>query len=235
MHDGLVRNRSGEEESEPVAEGESNGNSTEAVQAETMGNLIYDAVGAFKTDRVEMVRKILTGFVNQGLSISNGLAEKIQERMGSEMTADISSMLSKLAAGDLEPIELERKPAQGQQRQKTPIASLSVPQLERLVADLEARKENANAVKSQLIRSVIRSNDIDKTREVLQKLEGENYIVSPGVYGMMIDMLATNGKLEEAFEQLKTVKAKQPDFQLDRVKVVRLAIGRYGRRFRFFR
>nr|XP_040237035.2 leucine-rich PPR motif-containing protein, mitochondrial [Anopheles coluzzii] len=223
MHDGLVRNRSGEEESEPVAEGESNGNSTEAVQAETMGNLIYDAVGAFKTDRVEMVRKILTGFVNQGLSISNGLAEKIQERMGSEMTADISSMLSKLAAGDLEPIELERKPAQGQQRQKTPIASLSVPQLERLVADLEARKENANAVKSQLIRSVIRSNDIDKTREVLQKLEGENYIVSPGVYGMMIDMLATNGKLEEAFEQLKAVKAKQPDFQLDRVKVVRLA------------
>ncbi|XP_049288081.1 leucine-rich PPR motif-containing protein, mitochondrial [Anopheles funestus] len=224
LHDGLKRARSTEEESEQGADGE-NGSSIEALQAETMGNLIYDAVSTFKTERVEVMQKILTGFVSQGLSISNNMAEKIQERMGSEMTAEISGMLSKLAAGDLELVELERTPTQGQQRVKTSISSLSVPQLERLIADLESRKENANTVKSQLIRSVIRSNDIAKTKEVLQKLESENYVISPGVYGLAIDMFATNGKVEEAFEQLASVKAKQPDFMLDRVKIVRLANG----------
>ncbi|XP_053666609.1 leucine-rich PPR motif-containing protein, mitochondrial [Anopheles marshallii] len=221
LHDGLKRARSMEEENEQGADGE-NGNSIEAVQAETMGNLIYDAVSTFKTERVEVMEKILTGFVSQGLSISNNMAEKIQERMGSEMTAEISGMLSKLAAGDLEPVELERSPAQSQQRTKPLISSLSVPQLERLVVDLEARKENSNTVKSQLIRSVIRSNDIAKTKEVLQKLESENYVVSPGVYGLAIDMFATNGKVEEAFELLASVKSKQPDFSLDRVKIARL-------------
>uniref|UniRef100_A0A182SSE3 Uncharacterized protein n=1 Tax=Anopheles maculatus TaxID=74869 RepID=A0A182SSE3_9DIPT len=103
------------------------------------------------------------------------------------------------------------------------MSNLSVPQLERLIADLEARKENTNGVKSQLIRSVIRTNDVAKTKEVLQKLENENYVVSPGVYGLTIDMYATNGKVEEAFELLKSVKARQPDFMLDRVKVIRLA------------
>uniref|UniRef100_A0A182VTL9 Pentacotripeptide-repeat region of PRORP domain-containing protein n=1 Tax=Anopheles minimus TaxID=112268 RepID=A0A182VTL9_9DIPT len=224
MHDGLKRARSSEEESDQGADGE-NGNSTEALQAETMGNLIYDAVSTFKTERVDVMEKILTGFVSQGLSISNNMAEKIQERMGSEMTAEISAMLSKLAAGDLEPVELDRTPAQGLARMKTSISSLSVPQLERLIDDLEARKENANAVKSQLIRSVIRSNDIAKTKEVLQKLESENYVISAGVYGLVIDMFASNGNVEEAFEQLASVKAKQPDFTLDRVKVVRLAHG----------
>ncbi|XP_052899073.1 leucine-rich PPR motif-containing protein, mitochondrial [Anopheles moucheti] len=224
LYDGLKRARSTEEENEQGADGES-GNSIEAMQAETMGNLIYDAVSTFKTERVEVMEKILTGFVSQGLSISNNMAGKIQERMGSEMTAEISGMLAKLAAGDLEPIELDRSPAQGQQRPKTSIASLSVPQLERLIVDLEARKENANTIKSQLIRSVIRSNDIAKTKEVLQKLEGENYVVSPGVYGLAIDMFATNGKVEEAFELLASVKAKQPDFMLDRVKIARLTHG----------
>ncbi|XP_035911020.1 leucine-rich PPR motif-containing protein, mitochondrial isoform X2 [Anopheles stephensi] len=224
LHEGLKRSRSVEEESEQQgADGTDNASTTEALQAETMGALIFDVVSTFKTDRVEVMQQILTGFVAQGLSISNNMAEKIQDRMGSEMTAEISALLSKLAAGDLEPIELDRTPVQGQQRPKPSLSNLSVPQLERLIADLEARKENTNGVKSQLIRSVIRSNDVAKTKEVLEKLESENYVVSPGVYGLTIDMFATNGKVEEAFELLKSVKARQPDFMLDRVKIVRLA------------
>ncbi|XP_050076567.1 leucine-rich PPR motif-containing protein, mitochondrial [Anopheles maculipalpis] len=225
LHEGLKRTRTVEEETEQQgSEGTDSATSTEVLQAETMGTLIFDAVSTFKTGRVEVMQKILTGFVAQGLSISNNMAEKIQDRMGSEMTAEISALLSKLAAGDLEPIELERtSPAQGQQRTNASVSNLSVPQLERLITDLESRKENTNGVKSQLIRSVIRANDVAKTKEVLQKLESENYVISPGVYGLTIDMYAANGKVEEAFELLKSVKARQPDFMLDRVKVARLA------------
>uniref|UniRef100_A0AAG5DD85 Pentacotripeptide-repeat region of PRORP domain-containing protein n=1 Tax=Anopheles atroparvus TaxID=41427 RepID=A0AAG5DD85_ANOAO len=234
LYDGLKRARSAEEESEQGAvEGDSNGSgngngSVETLQAETLGCMIYDALSTFKTDRLEMMEKVLTGFVAQGLSVSHGMAEKIQERMGGEMTAEISGLLSKLAAGDLEPIELDRDRAQTtanerQQRQKPATASLSVPQLERLIAEMEGRKENTNSLKSQLIRSTIRANDLAKTAEVLERLEGENYVVSPGIYGLVIELYASNGKLEEAFGLLERVKAKQPDYVLDRVKVVRLA------------
>ncbi|KFB39253.1 hypothetical protein ZHAS_00006602 [Anopheles sinensis] len=242
LYDGLKRSRSAEEESDqPVGgavegtegAGTNSSSSVEAMQAETLGCIIYDALVTFKTDRVEMMQKILTGFVAQGLSISHGLAEKIQERMGGEMTAEISGLLSKLAAGDLEPIEMERERDRSQtttanergQRQKPASASLSIPQLERLIAEMENRKENTNSLKSQLIRSTIRANDVAKTTEVMERLEGENYVISPAIYGLVIELYATNGKLEEAFGLLKSVKAKQPDFVLDRVKVVRLAQG----------
>ncbi|XP_053673017.1 leucine-rich PPR motif-containing protein, mitochondrial [Anopheles nili] len=227
MYDGLKRARTVEEESEQSTEGgETSSASTESQQAEVLGSMLFDVVVTFKTNRVEVMQKLLTGLVNQGLSISNGMAEKIQERLGSEMTPEISSMLSKLAAGDLEPIELERPGGnQRMQRQRQSVSSLSVPQLERLIVDLESRKENANGAKSQLLHSCIRANDYAKTAEVIQKLEAENFVISPGIYGLTIELYAANGQLEEAFALLKAVEAKQPDFALDRLKVVRLAQG----------
>ncbi|XP_058057678.1 leucine-rich PPR motif-containing protein, mitochondrial [Anopheles bellator] len=223
LYDGLKRSRTLEEENDQQSG--SGSTSIEALQADTLGCMIYDVLTTFKSERTEAIQRILTGFVNQGLSISGAMAEKIQERMGSEMTAEISSMLSKLAAGDLEPIEVERPVAGGSFRQRPPSANLSVPQLERLIGELESRKENANGLKSQLIRAAVRSNDTAKVSEVLQKLESENYVVSPGIYGQMIELYATSGKLEEAFDLLQRVKAKQPDFVLDRIKVVRVAQG----------
>ncbi|XP_052871325.1 leucine-rich PPR motif-containing protein, mitochondrial-like, partial [Anopheles cruzii] len=234
LYDGLKRSRTTEEDNDQQVDGEtrdgavetesgSGNTSVEALQADTLGCMIYDVLTTFKSERTEAIERILTGFVNQGLSISGAMAEKIQERMGSEITAEISSMLSKLAAGDLEPIEVERSAAGGSFRQ--PSANLSVPQLERLIGELDSRKENANGLKSQLIRAAVRSNDTAKVGEVLHKLESENYVVSPGIYGQVVELYATSGKLEEAFDLLRRVKAKQPDFVLDRIKVVRVAQG----------
>ncbi|ETN57784.1 bicoid stability factor [Anopheles darlingi] len=229
LYDGLKRSRPSEDETaEGAVEGAdtSSGRNADTVQGETLGCMLFDVVTTFKTDRVEVLERLLTGFVNQGLSISGELAERIQERLGAELTSEISSMLSKLAAGDLQPVEVER-PAIGNQRsrQANSAGNLSVPQLERLITDLENRKENANGLKAQLIRSAIRSNDVPKVAEVVQRLESENYVISPAIYGQVMELYATNGKLEEAFDLLKRVKSKQPDFVLDRIKVVRFAQG----------
>lgn len=216
MYDNLLRMKTKEEMNEQAEENENNSSN---VQAEVLGSLIYDVVVSFKNKRVEALEKVLTGFVNQGLSISNSQAERIQDKLGAEMTTEISSMLSKLAAGDLEPVQMES----AGQRTKTPTSNLSVPQLERLITNLQARGENSNALKNQLIRNAIRSNDVAKTEEILARLEEENYVIPPGVYAQVIELYATSGKVEEAFTLLDKVKGKLPDFELDDTKIVRLA------------
>ncbi|XP_062545497.1 leucine-rich PPR motif-containing protein, mitochondrial [Armigeres subalbatus] len=214
MYDNLLRTNAKEEVNEQTEENESN---TTTAQADVLGSMIYDVAVAFKTDRVEALKRVLSGFVNQGLSISSYQAEKIQDKLGAEMTTELSTLLSKLAAGDLEPIQLENV------RSKTPVSSLSIPHLERIITDLQARGENVNSLKNQLIRSVIRSNDVAKTEEVLARLEEENYVIPPGVYAQVIELYASSGKAEEAFALLNKVKTKLPDFELDDTKIIRLA------------
>lgn len=214
LYDNLLRMSSRDEIEDQT--GEHEGGSPN-VQADVLGSMVHDVIVSFKTQSIEALEKILAGFVNQGLSISNNQAQRIQEKLGESMTTEISTMLSKLAAGDLEPIQLEPV------KRVNTSSSLSIPQLERLIGDLQARGENANGLKYQLIRSVIRSNDTAKAQEVLARLEEENYVIQPGVYAQLIELLGTNGKLEEAFTLLNKVKGKLPDFELDGTKIIRLA------------
>ncbi|XP_065092380.1 leucine-rich PPR motif-containing protein, mitochondrial [Ochlerotatus camptorhynchus] len=216
LYDNMLRMSSKEEVSEQPGENES---SSPNMQADVLGSLIYDVLVTFKSKRVEALETILTGFVNQGLSVSNSQAERIQDKLGADMTTEISTMLSKLAAGDLEPVQLESV----NQRTKTPISNFSIPQLERLITDLQARGENTNSFKNQLIRNTIRANDVAKTEEVLNRLEEESYVIQPGVYAQVIELYANSGKIEEAFALLDKVKTKLPDFELDDTKIIRLA------------
>ncbi|XP_055597632.1 leucine-rich PPR motif-containing protein, mitochondrial [Uranotaenia lowii] len=215
LYDNLTRINTKEELND--LDGESDGN-VPNMQAEVLGTMIFDVLVSFKNNRVEAVEKVLTGFVNQGLSISSKQAQRIQEKLGAELTTEISSMLSKLAAGELEPIQLESTAPRTKQNN----SNLSIPQLERLITDLQARGDNTNSLKSVLIRNVIRANDVAKTEEVLNRLEGEGYVVQPGVYAQIVELYANNDKIEEAFDLLKRVKAKSPDFELDGTKMIRL-------------
>ncbi|XP_055546807.1 leucine-rich PPR motif-containing protein, mitochondrial [Wyeomyia smithii] len=217
LYDNLLRAGSREEVSDQAEESDNVPGPN--FQADVLGLMIYDVLVTFKTKRIQALTKVLTGFVNQGLTISHSQAERIQEKLGGEMTTEISTMLSQLAAGELEPIQIE----QVNSRAKTTTYSLSIPQLERLINDLQARGENTNSLKNQLIRSAIRSNDISKAEEILTRLEEENYVVQPGIYAQIIELYANNDKLDEAFGLLRKVKTKLPDFELDETKIIRLA------------
>ncbi|XP_055641196.1 leucine-rich PPR motif-containing protein, mitochondrial [Toxorhynchites rutilus septentrionalis] len=216
MYDNLVRVKSREEVSEQAEEDD---NATPKYQADVLGAMIYDVLVSFQSKRTEALHRVLTGFVNHGLSISNAQAEKIQDKLGAEMTTEISDLLSKLAAGDLEPVELESVAP----RVKAYSSSLSIPQIERLIRELQSRGENTNTLKSQLIRSAVRANDIPKTEEILTRLEEENYVIQPGVYAQIIELYVNNDKLEQAFALIQRVKTQSPDFELDYTKVVKFA------------
>jgi leucine-rich PPR motif-containing protein len=49
--------------------------------------------------------------VEQGLSLSNSSAERLQEKLGEELTSEISNLLGKLASGELVPTTLTRPSA----------------------------------------------------------------------------------------------------------------------------
>lgn len=51
-------------------------------QADVLGRIVHDACSYFKSNRAEMLHNILNGLVNQGLSISNNQAARIQEKLG---------------------------------------------------------------------------------------------------------------------------------------------------------
>ncbi|XP_058445927.1 leucine-rich PPR motif-containing protein, mitochondrial [Malaya genurostris] len=216
LYDNLMRITQRDE-----ANDEAEGNEIDAhkFQAEVLGMMIYDVLVSFKTDRVEALTRVLTGFVNQGLTISHSQAERIQEKLGSDMTTKISTMLSRLAGGDLQPVELE--PAVP--RTRNAWFDMSIPQLERLISDLQSRGENTNSLKNQLIRNAIRANDVAKTDEILKRLEEEKYVIQPGIYAQIIELYANSDKSEEAFALLEKVKSNAPDFELDEIKIVKLA------------
>jgi hypothetical protein len=54
---------------------------------------------------------ILQGLVEQGLCLSNSSAERLQEKLGEELTSQISNLLGKLTSGELVPTTLTRPSA----------------------------------------------------------------------------------------------------------------------------
>ena len=50
--------------------------------------------------------------MDQGLGLSNSAAERLQEKLGEELTDNVSSLLGKLTSGELVPKKLSKPAAQ---------------------------------------------------------------------------------------------------------------------------
>ena len=153
----------------------------------------------FKVDRVVVVQKILEGLVEQGLSISNGQAEKIQEQMGESLTADISSLLGKLTTGELEPIEV----AKGKM---ATAMSMDAASLERMIKTLDDKGENTKGLKRQLLVVSIRNKDVAKTEELISRLEADGFILTSGVYAQLIDLYTSTENIDGAIKTYNKIK-----------------------------
>lgn len=217
LHDSLIRadnlgQKSTEEETDPAAV-------TQSInQADILGQIVYDIVVYFRKDRVEVLENVLKGLVDQGLSISNSQAEKIQEKLGSELTTEVSTLLSKLTSGDLEPIAAEKSNNKG-----SGVGYMDVQQIERLIATIEGKGENAKSLKRHLLSACFKSKDLNKTEEVINKLKDEGYVIATGVYAQLIELYCHHSKVDEAISILNEIKAKEPDFVLDDMKAIKLA------------
>lgn len=195
------------------------GKPLKVLQGDVLGDLVMDAAVHFKADRVEVLENILRRLVDQGLSISSNKAERIQDRLGESLTAEISTLLGQLTSGDLEPIAFEKTKAP----RSADAQQMSTESFERMIARLEEKGENTKGLKRQLLVSAIRSRDIAKTEEIVERLKAEGYTLTSGVYAQLIELYASADKVEESLTAYKKIRESDPDFVLDEVKTIKVA------------
>lgn len=230
LHDNLHRSKTGssqsqkqeveeEEENESAEAPVTNERSIKALQTEVIGDLVTDMVYYLKTDIVEHTRNILQRLVDQGLSINNYKAERIQDRLGESLTPEISTLLGKLTSGELEPIEIERQraPRTGNN------GMLDSEGIERMITRMEKRGENTKALKRQLLVTAIRSRNVEKSDEIVERLKAEGYTLTSGVYAQLVELYASADKLEQALDAYKKIREIDPEFMLDEIKAVKVA------------
>lgn len=189
---------------------------TDKLQADIVGSFVVDAVMNIRQQKIEALQTILEGLVAQGLSISGQKAEIIQNRIGEQMTNEISGLLAKLTSGELEPVQYEKR------QTKFTSSKLQPDALERLITKLDEKGENTKGMKKQLLIQSIRSRDLEKTEKLIEKLKQEGYTLTNGVYALLMELYASNNKSDEAFKIYNQIKSEDKEFELDDIKMIKL-------------
>lgn len=232
IHEGVQRlprmNNSNQADVEEVEEGvegvlneavESGEVKTEKLQAEIMGSFVMDALVNIRSNKLEIVEKILESLVAQGLSISNKKAEQIQNYIGEKMTTELSTLLGKLTSGDLEPIRFERHQIKG-----SASGPMQVDALERLITRVDEKGGNTKGMKKQLLIQAIRSKDLPKTEQLIEKLKGEGYLIGSGVNALLFELYTINNKIDEAKKVYEQIKAEDAEFSIDDNKTIKFVL-----------
>ncbi|XP_018326773.1 leucine-rich PPR motif-containing protein, mitochondrial [Agrilus planipennis] len=183
---------------------------------EVIGSFILD----LSNNRIvfpEIIEDVLKGIAEQGLSISNTVAEKIQDKLGENMNDNISKLLDRLTSGELVPAPLIRKPPS-----YVPSHKMNVLQLERLVENLKAKNQECLGQKRQLLTLYCRAKELEKAENLLPEMEAEGFQYSCGTHAQMIDLYCYHDKLDKALEHYEKFKEFN-DEHLDNSKTLRLA------------
>lgn len=182
-----------------------------------IGSIALDALVNVRHNKLEIFEQILKTLVAQGLSISNSKAERIQNYIGERMTTEISGLLGKLASGELEPVPIQKHVIKSSGNNQP----ISVDYLERIITRIEEKGGNAKGMKKQLLIQAIRSKDLEKTEQLIEKLKSEGYTIGSGAYALLFELYATSDKIDEAKKIHEQIKSEDPEFIIDGIKAVR--------------
>ncbi|CAB3371624.1 Hypothetical predicted protein [Cloeon dipterum] len=181
-----------------------------------IGELLVDSINNLQGSKGETTLKVLKGLVDCGLSINVASAEKLQEMLGSELTAEISEALGQLTSGNL-----ELQPLQLSDLNST--AKLSISSLEQMYETLSARNQPTKIIRKNLLIRYCRSGNLEKAENIKKSLDAENFVHSVGCLALMIELYANHGNIEEALSLKKIIAERDPDIKLDNLKLIRLA------------
>lgn len=184
------------------------------------GNVILDIYNATKRQdhAVEHLEEVLNAFVENGLTISNFSADYLQNNLQSKLTEPISVALSKLTSEELTYQALSYSPSNLGKHNQNPENIL------RIIQKLEGEGENVAGLKRNLLTIYIRQKDEEKAIAYCNELQSDpNFEMQPGLYALLLELCADNGKREEAVNYYTQLKEKFPDTKLDNAKTIKLA------------
>lgn len=200
-----------------LMKGEDENNAT-VDKPEVVGVLILDLVSNSR-EFFDIIPNVLQELVKQGLSISTSAATKIEERLGEKMTEEMSQLLGKLTSGELTPVPYETKPPS-----YIPYHQMNIPQLERLIHNLEAKGQDVKGLKRQLLTLYYRVKDLEKAEATLDDMIKNDFVFTSGVYAQMMDLYAYYNNIEKAEEYFNKLKELEKDeLEMDEYKIVRMS------------
>lgn len=183
-------------------------------ETDVVGEILLDVAAYFRTTKVAILEQLLPLLVAQGFTISNSHATRISDRLGSEMTPAISDLLAKLSSGELELIPLENS------TRRRSLDSLSIEELERFIANVEAKGENTQNLIRFLFTACCRNKNLNKALEVMKNMETSGSSITSGMKAQLIDLYVQHERLQDALDCHNQMKAINKDFLLDNIKMI---------------
>ncbi|XP_044733810.1 leucine-rich PPR motif-containing protein, mitochondrial [Chrysoperla carnea] len=218
IHDNLKRAdtalQSSQEDNETVEDASST-TSNRFDPPHVVGQLVLDIAVIGKNDRAQNLSDVLLGLINEGLSISNKSAERLQELLGEKITPEITTYLSKLTSGELTPIPLIKSAS------KNVTSIPNAIQLEKSIKIAEERGENVNGLKRQLLSIYCKNKETEKVETFLQNLKSD-FEITNGIYAQLIDLYCSVENLDKALHYKQKLYELDPNFCMDDVKVIKL-------------
>lgn len=181
-----------------------------------MGQFIWDLTSN-RRQFSEIAESVLSSFVEYGLSISSEVAKKIQDNLGEKLTPEISSLLGKLTSGELTPITIAKKPPSYVSSDQ-----MNIPQLERLIHNLNVKGQDTLGLKRQLLTLYCRAKELFKAETLLEQFENTDFVYSGGAYAQLLDLYAYHDNLDKALYYYNKLKEIDASLILDDLKVIRV-------------
>lgn len=197
-------------------EEDEDGVTTSQSKEEIVGRFVLELVKA----KYMNLKNVLQALVDRGLGINNNYAERIQNKLSdNQLTSDISSLLMKLASGDLTTVTLNvKQPSGGGSRIiKNPDV------LEKIAVRVKENGENPEWVYRNLFFLYCNKKDLDNVLRVKKELESGGMVLMSGMMSALMELYALLNKEKEAMECLVAIKEKDSDFFTDKLKTVRVA------------
>lgn len=95
-------------------------------------------------------------------------------------------------------------------------------ELERFIKNVEAKGDNANNIKRQLLSACFRSQNLEKTLQVIERLEQDTFQIPIGIYAQLVDLYTFHKRSSDALTQYNKLRTADANFKLDNFKTVRL-------------
>lgn len=166
----------------------------------------------------DLCEKLLVAVHSKGLSISTAYAEEIEQFLGQNMTTNLSELLSQLSSSELEVAPLENI------RNNT--IKRTAAQLELLLDQVKSNGgNNINRIQRQLLEAYIKENNEEKLTSYLKELESNKFELSVPILAQLVEFYSQNDKIDEALKLKAQIAKTDPDFVLNKFKIIMLAYG----------
>ncbi|XP_071440491.1 leucine-rich PPR motif-containing protein, mitochondrial [Hetaerina americana] len=181
-----------------------------------VGSFILDLCGYIRAGRSDILLSLLPALHNLGLGITTENVEFLQQRLGHDLTPEISSLLGKLTSEELTPVNVSVDQDVGFQ-------TLEIKDLENLLVVQEAKGNATRGLKRQLYGAYCRSRNLEGAKKLLQELEEDReFVFTEGAYALAMDLFATCDLPDDAIKYRQKLLDLNPNTAIEDFKLIRL-------------